>query len=80
MRLSRKDLASLLKDAESFTETSNLAGLLGFKRCYPIIFMTETTEASSPNFRVNKLMTSIKEILHEGDMISPEEIKVIQDQ
>jgi hypothetical protein len=42
--------------------------------------MTETTEASSPNVRVNKLMTSLKEILHEGDMISPEEIKVIQDQ
>jgi len=42
--------------------------------------MTETTEASSPNVRVNKLMTSLKEILLEGDMISREEITVIQDQ
>jgi hypothetical protein len=72
--MSKKDHKSLLIEAESFTKTQNLARLLGFERCYPLIFMTETNEASSSNVRLNKLMSFLKEILHEGKMISLKDI------
>jgi len=42
------------------------------------MFIGEITEASSSNLRLNKIMKSLKEILHEEKMISEDEIKDIQ--
>jgi hypothetical protein len=77
VRLSSKDRSRVFTEAESFNGAPELAGLLGFQRSYPLMFITETTEASSSNIRLNKLMIFLKEILHEEEMISENEIKVI---
>jgi len=44
------------------------------------MFMVETSAASSSNVSLQVLMTSLKEILHEGKMITANDIKTIQAQ
>ena len=73
-----KDLSRLFKEQESFTDPPKLARLLGFKRCYPLLIMEETTESSSSNVSLHELITCLREILLEGEMINQDEIKKIQ--
>lgn len=76
MKLRSKDLSRFFKDAASFKPQSSLSRVLGFKRCYPLMYMVETASSSS-NVTTKVLMTSLKEILHEGKMLSSAEIKEI---
>ncbi len=47
MKLRSKDLSIFFKDSASFNSKSNISKLLGFKRCYPLMYMLETASSSS---------------------------------
>jgi hypothetical protein len=77
VKLRGKDLTRFFKEAQSFTDTPILFRLLGFKRCYLLMFMVQTSTASSSNVSLQVLLTSLQEILHYAHLLSPTYLKVI---